>query len=140
MRKFFAMMLALAMMLSVGAVSASAHGSHHGALTQTGSTQPAAGVSSRENEACNIHNAGACFVDINGDGICDNSVHCTGGICKGQGAACYADENGDGVCDNCTDGSSRICNPQYACSAKTNAAGGCDRAEASHHWDRGCNQ
>lgn len=39
-----------------------------------------------------------CYVDDNGDGICDNY---TDGYGAGAGnGPCYTDDNGDGVCDN----------------------------------------
>ncbi len=50
---------------------------------------------------------GACYVDADGDGVCDNygsGAGCTqSGGCGGQGA-CYVDADGDGVCDNCGSG------------------------------------
>lgn len=49
---------------------------------------------------CNI---GECFMDADGDGMCDS--HCfidenDDGICDNH---CYMDEDGDGVCDHFTD-------------------------------------
>lgn len=50
------------------------------------------------------------FVDVNGDGVCDNRgtgcgdyVDANGdGVCDNHGTGCgnYVDANGDGVCDN----------------------------------------
>lgn len=50
------------------------------------------------------------FVDLNGDGVCDNRgtgcgdyVDANGdGVCDNHGTGCgnYVDANGDGVCDN----------------------------------------
>lgn len=42
---------------------------------------------------------GRCFVDADGDRICDNA----GGRCA------YVDADGDGICDNCQPGQGRGC-------------------------------
>ena len=56
---------------------------------------------------------GVCFVDADGDGVCDN---------RGDGAcAGFVDADGDGVCDNRGDGA-------------------CGNREASHHAGRGGQQ
>ena len=52
---------------------------------------------------------GRYFVDEDGDGICDNAGSACGfvdeggdGVCDNAGSACsFADEDGDGVCDIC---------------------------------------
>lgn len=36
------------------------------------------------------------YVDVNGDGVCDNY----GGYCGGRHGRYYVDADGDGVCDN----------------------------------------
>lgn len=65
---------------------------------------------------------GRCFVDVDGDGICDNAgsrcayVDADGdGVCDVCGAAhtrpggYFVDEDGDGICDNCQSGQGRGC-------------------------------
>lgn len=44
-------------------------------------------------------NAG-CYVDGNGDGICDNYTDGYGGGSGNGNGPCYTDDDGDGVCDN----------------------------------------
>lgn len=64
MKKFGVIIVALVLVLCIGTVSAFA-----------------------------ARGSGACYVDANGDGICDNYGT------RGNGA-CYVDANGDGICDN----------------------------------------
>ncbi len=50
------------------------------------------------NAAGDCPGSAGCYVDDNGDGICDNY---TDGYGAGNGyGPCYTDDNGDGVCDN----------------------------------------
>lgn len=56
------------------------------------------------NAAGDCPGSAGCYVDDNGDGICDNYTDGYGaGNGYGAGAGngpCYTDDNGDGVCDN----------------------------------------
>lgn len=50
-------------------------------------------------------NVGECFLDEDGDGMCDHYDHCFldedgDGICDNH---CYIDDNADGICDHFTD-------------------------------------
>lgn len=79
MKKLFTGVAVLALIATVGAGSVLAMGGHHGGGWRN---------------AANTGNGGAgyCYVDANGDGVCDN-----------YGSGCgynYVDANGDGVCDN----------------------------------------
>lgn len=56
--------------------------------------------------ACPGHGQGACFVDEDGDGICDRreAWHqeagvCCGGTGEGNCGPGFTDEDGDGICD-----------------------------------------
>lgn len=71
MRKAFLGVMAAAVILSLGSTSAFAAGP----------------------------GGGRCFVDADGDRICDNA----GGRCA------YVDADGDGICDNCQPGQGRGC-------------------------------
>lgn len=61
--------------------------------------------------ACPGHGQGACFVDEDGDGICDRreAWHQEAGVCcdgTGDGSCGpgFTDEDGDGICDYYTAG------------------------------------
>lgn len=72
MRKVFLGVLAAVIMLSAGADTAFAAGPR----------------------------GGRCFVDADGDGICDVCGANYGSCLTGEGTA-FADADGDGICDNC---------------------------------------
>ena len=59
-----------------------------------------------------VPGTGTCFVDEDGDGICDRSQwHCVEGVCCGAGErGCglgFIDEDGDGICDRYAAGGRR---------------------------------
>lgn len=65
------------------------------------------------NAAGDCPGSAGCYVDDNGDGICDNYTDGYGaGNGYGAGAGngpCYTDDNGDGVCDNYAGGAGNGC-------------------------------
>lgn len=75
MRKLRLAALAAALVLTLGVTTAAACGGHH---AWTGA------------DRCG--QTGVCFVDADGDGVCDR--------CGRLRSTCYADADGDGVCDN----------------------------------------
>lgn len=105
------------------------------------------------------------FIDINGDGVCDNcggSVCLTNGLCAGHQShhvqGYFIDNNGDGICDNCGSG---VCLSNGHCSVcyhgyyngngyfiDANGDGICDNCAngvcqqhgtgINHHYGRGC--
>lgn len=85
MKKVFAMGISVLMIVSMAATAFAAE------------TQPTCGIGN-----CNV---GECFLDTDGDGMCDHYDHCFldedgDGICDNH---CYTDENADGICDLFTD-------------------------------------
>ncbi len=72
MKKVFAGLLAAAMVFSVGTTSVSAAG----------------------------RGMGRNYVDVDGDGVCDN-CSVAHGNCPGGNGGYFVDEDGDGICDNC---------------------------------------
>lgn len=65
------------------------------------------------NAAGDCPGSAGCYVDDNGDGICDNYTDGYGagngyGLGAGSGNA-YTDDNGDGVCDNYAGGAGNGC-------------------------------
>ncbi len=73
------------------------------------------------NAAGDCPGSAGCYVDDNGDGICDNY---TDGYGAGNGnGPCYTDDNGDGVCDNYAGGAGNGCG----------AGAGNDGAGYGHH-------
>lgn len=72
-----------ALVLSVGATTAFAAGGRHHGTWAVYNVKQGSGV---------CQSGYSCFVDANGDGLCDN---------WGTGSGInYVDANGDGVCDN----------------------------------------
>ena len=81
---------------------------------------------------------GRCFVDADGDGVCDNAgsrcayVDADGdGICDVCGAAhtqsgggYFVDEDGDGICDNYRSGQGRGCGRGGQCGRGNGFRGG----------------
>lgn len=67
------------------------------------------------NVAGDCPGSAGCYVDDNGDGVCDNYTDGYGvGNGNGYGAGagngpCYTDDNGDGVCDNYAGGAGNGC-------------------------------
>ncbi|WP_297209272.1 hypothetical protein [uncultured Flavonifractor sp.] len=75
MKRIRIAVLAAALVLALGVTTAFAAGGHH---SWTGGD-------------C-WSRSGACYVDADGDGVCDN--------CGRLQGACYVDADGGGVCDN----------------------------------------
>lgn len=70
------------------------------------------------NAAGDCPGSAGCYVDDNGDGICDNYANRGDGSNVGNGngygagagnGPCYTDDNGDGVCDNYAGGAGNGC-------------------------------
>ncbi len=89
MKKVFAGLLAAVMVFSVGTTSVSAAGRGMGRNY----------VDVDGDGVCD--NWGVCgYVDEDGDGICDN-CSVAHGNCPGGNGGYFVDEDGDGICDNC---------------------------------------
>ena len=85
MKKVGVIIVALVLVLSIGTVSAfAARGNGAGFVDVNGD-----GICDNYGSKGN----GVCFIDTNNDGICDNYST----KCNGTG---FIDANGDGVCDN----------------------------------------
>ena len=114
MKKGMAMVVGVTLAVSLCATAALAAGRHHG-------TGAAAGTLSQ----------GWNYVDVDGDGVCDN----LGTECTGQSRYCV-DADGDGVCDNlgtgCT-GKGRYCMDADGDGVCDHLGTGC----AGSHWGHG---
>lgn len=87
MKRIVMSVLAVLLVLSAGAPTASAAGHEH----RQSRTQSCISNNTRIENCAN-----ACYyVDADGDGICDNCDN----HCSGCGKIC--DKNSDGICDNC---------------------------------------
>ncbi|MBM6829356.1 hypothetical protein H9X85_06845 [Anaerotignum lactatifermentans] len=123
MKKLMGLVLAGALVLTLGATSVLASPFGHGIMAQ------------RRDGSCLVNGTGWCqYVDENGDGVCDN---CAGkGLCTGNGWCQYVDENGDGVCDNCAGTGLRTGNGQQYLRQTSGgngwAAGGCHGGYGRH--------
>lgn len=100
MRRFFAGLVAAALLLSLMGVSASAHGYHHRLAMESICGGFKTGCIRPDCVGMGAGNGG--FVDSDNDGVCDNydPLYCPGngtGNCVGGG---FVDNDNDGVCDN----------------------------------------
>lgn len=149
MKKFFGLILTLALLLSVGVPTAYAcAGRHHGWQTACRF------VDANEDGVCD-NCRGDCrkaAVDQNNDGICDHcGEDCDGhwidmdgdGVCDHCGETCHRqDADGDGVCDN----HGQVCGQNFVDANQNGicdnrAANACPRqqvTEGHHGMGHGC--
>lgn len=93
MRKFMTGVAAMAVVLSLGSMTALA--------------AEQVQVYDASNGGCAYCGASCEFVDADGDGICDNYASAGCGYC---GASCqFVDADGDGICDNYVSGNCGYC-------------------------------
>lgn len=89
MKKIIAGILAAALVLSVGIVSAFAAGPDTGRNF----------VDADNDGVCDLMGSNCAYVDADGDGICDNYGTGAGRGAGGQGRS-FVDADGDGICGN----------------------------------------
>lgn len=119
MKRILLGVLAVGIVLTIGATTAFASGMHngYGSAIRLSST---AQTSSCPN-----------YVDADGDGLCDN---CGGshGNCQTGSCSNYVDADGDGLCDNCSGSHGNCQTGNCSNYVDTDGDGLCDNCSGSH--------